>query len=261
MRVFNLIVKILESKNLVLYFSIISITLLVFGFVIWNVYLYTLGFIEDEIIKARFIITGFFFFFLTIILFSILKVLGKLLSYFFINIYCHANDFGLFFKKIGERMFKSLWLEFVFLFLIIWIIIYSVYIFPSIPLVIGGGQPRSLSFLVSDKGLGLLKSLEIKMGANAPNQTENICIAYEGSNKVIILREGRVLAINRDLIEGFGSLPGFKDVVLEPNCVAYARAWSRQGLSSQLKVFVTAIFNKTTNTLGIPIRVLLIEQN
>lgn len=248
MKIFDWLVQIFkDNKGLSL--SLIPIIFLVLGFFIWNIYLYTLGFVEDEIIRARFIITGLLFTVVTLLFLFILKILWKFLN----KIYCHAKDFGWVFIKIKEKTPQA-YFGGVTILLLVWLVFYSVYMFPSLPLVFGGGQPRALSLLAVNDNLKLLKSLEIIGGDNASNQTENVCVAYESNNRIIVLRRDRILAINRSVIEGFGSLPGLKDVFIEPTCVNYARDWSRRGFFSQLLVSGATIFNRVTNTLRIPVR-------
>src|SRR3989338_10502734 len=48
-------------RNTLQYLSVIGLVLFICGFWIWNIYLSALGFSEDEIVKTRFILTGFIF--------------------------------------------------------------------------------------------------------------------------------------------------------------------------------------------------------
>src|SRR3989338_6741110 len=49
-------------------------------FTIWNIYLFTFGFIEDEILRAKFILSGFFFLLASFIVFSYLNLIWSLIK-------------------------------------------------------------------------------------------------------------------------------------------------------------------------------------
>ncbi|MFA5841889.1 MAG: hypothetical protein WC835_02950 [Candidatus Paceibacterota bacterium] len=212
----NLKAKIVEYSpdqySIILVFPIV---LLIAGFFVWNIYLYTLGFTNDDILRSRFILTGLLFLFVS----------------FFV--------FRLILKKVRVSIAIPLFF--------IWMVFYSVFLFPILPLFLGGGQPISLSLVATPENMKTLKSLSIQGGDGAPNQTENLCIAHEGSSgAVYVLRSDRVFLIDRSLFNGFGSLPGAKSYIIEPACIAYALSWSAQGLVSSLALFLKGIVLSVT---------------
>jgi hypothetical protein len=203
---------------------IIPITLYIFGFLIWNTYLYSFGFSETEILKAQFITTGFAFFLFSFLLWLVIRV-------FIIFWLVLKRIIRLFLKSIDKFKITLPYDIKIFLSLCIvlfWMLFYVGYIFPILPQILGGGQPRSVS-LISESKMQVLNSLGIELGAGATHQTENLCIIHENERGIYVIREDRILMIERSLFQGFGSLGGERSVH-EQHCIQYAIYGCRKGI-------------------------------
>lgn len=233
------------------------------GFLVWNIYLYSLGFIENDLIRSRFLITGASFILISYLLYPILKLFLKL---FLISFRCLKEKITLFFSWIRNlpkeepnqkkaKTPKKKLTTYCFLFFF-WMLIYSVLIFPRLPLIIGGGQPRAISLIMNEENIKQLVSLQIKLTEGGPYQTENVCVAYESTENIIIMRNDRVLSFKKSLIEGFGSLPG-KRSEFEQTCVAYATTWSYRGLILGLLLPILSILNFFFNIIDINLHLAL----
>ncbi len=214
----------------------------VIGFIIWNIYLYSLGFVEDDLLRARFIFTGFFF-----------------LAWSAVIAIIPARRYGGFTKLIVHIIsHKISWA----IYLLLWLIFYSLIIFPMWPLGWGGGQPRALSIIGDKEYLDRLNTFGIVMAEGAEFQTANICVAYESSEMVVVLLENRVLRLNQSDIGGLAALPGAKETYMEPRCINLAHSWALTGFISSILLllrgllgliflFYSAIILPITQFLGI----------
>lgn len=196
----------------------LPIIFLVLGYIVWVPYLYLLGFSENEIIKPRFILTGINLLFFIFILYIV------------------------FFKRIINFFWKII-------FWIFFLLSYLIVIFPIMPLFIGGGLPRALSIIADNQIMVQLNSLGISKGAGAEFQTENLCIAYEGSDSYLILREDRVLKIDKIGI-GLASLPGRKEIEWEPSCSLLAQSWLWNGFTGNIKLASQLLINSILVIVG-----------
>lgn len=172
-------------KSISLFISLFSIVAYIAGFFIWNIYLNSFGFMEYDIIQTRFVLTG--------AVFLILFLLTLLVIDYFINI----------FKKIDIK--KHIF--YISLIVAIIIIVYANNIFPLIPSVWGGGKPWRLSIISTETEIDYLVNFGIKRGDGSRVQTENLCLAYENKDIVLILLDDRIIEIKKEFIKGFGSLP------------------------------------------------------
>jgi hypothetical protein len=123
--------------------------------------------------------------------------------------------------------------------LFIWLILYSVLLFPLLPGGIGGGQPMFLSLFINSDATKSLNSIEIHRGEGALFQTESVCVAYQDDNEVIILRKNRILSLNlkETGINGLISLPGYVNNIGEPQCQKLALDWALTGYQSLIQNF------------------------
>ena len=246
---------------------------LIFGFFIWNIYLFNFGFLEDELLKAKFILSGAIFLIVTFsaVVFLILIYTLCKISYKFLNWSREKlkNTKGvdkilLFLSKIptwhfvekakvlmGQFLKKEILYLAYILFFLLWLVFYTIYLFPIEPALIGGGQPRSISLLTTSQNMQVLNSLGIVKGEGADYQTENLCLVHENSHSIYILRNDRVLMLDRSLIHGLGSLPGKKSIY-EQDCIRLALSWSFQGYQVSKLLFVTSAKNLVRQLFGLP---------
>lgn len=214
----------------------IPVLFLVTGFLVWNIYLYNFGFVEDSLIRGKFILAGIVFYVITTLFFAFLMVIG--FSFALIVKLVFNLISGLFGQELKNKILNFLRELFDFetfgnitgacVLFFIWLIIYTVYIFPMIPGVFGGGQPRSVSLVATADTLSILTSLGIQRGEGATYQTANLCIVHENEQGIYVLLGDRVIMLKNSLFEGFSALPGIKSVY-EQNCILIAREWSIQG--------------------------------
>lgn len=230
----------------------IPVILFALGLFMWGIYLYTFGLHVNELLRSQFILTGLCFVLFTITIVGLLDTvveicnkLGRLLiriPYFitFIRLWAKMSP------SIVE--FKSVLYTVIF---IVWFLFYLFNIFPSLPLYLGGGQPRAVSLLVAKDNMAILNSLAISSGEGATFQTENLCVIYDDSQWIYIVRSDRIIALKQDLISGFSSLPG-PNAVMEQGCTLSALAWSHQGLSFSNLLFETNLENILRRIFGMP---------
>ncbi|MBI4119880.1 MAG: hypothetical protein HY454_00235 [Parcubacteria group bacterium] len=223
---------------------ILPVFTLIAGFLVWSIYLYSLGFIENDLLRTRFILTGILFIAMTYIVYSLVKVIFRLV------------------RKVAGRIISSFdsnnrkFLGY-FLLLLLWLVIYSVLLFPKLPLVIGGGQPKAIALVANKDNISLLQSIDFILADGATHQTENICVAYEGADNLIILRENRIVSLDKSIINGFVSLPG-KNAELEQGCIFLASQWSWKGFLSSIYLSISTIYNSFARLLNLPIAFLKI---
>lgn len=87
---------------------------------------------------------------------------------------------------------------------------------------LGGGNPRALSFIVSEEELIFWGSFGIEKGSGAKFQSENLCVVYENEDWIIFALEDRILQLKKDFIKGFGSIPSPEKKDYEnTNCRSY----------------------------------------
>jgi len=168
------------------------------GFLVWHIYLAGLGFDELGLIQTRFILSGF-------------------------TAWCVLLPFAIAIIWWVKRQFLrwSLCLMILGLFLVL----YPTQVFPRISQTVGGGTPRVISLIVTPDELERLSKFGIERGAGSETQTENLCVAYENTDTVIILRHDRVLAWGKNNIRGFGSLPGEETRGYRQYCKELATTW------------------------------------
>jgi hypothetical protein len=190
--------KFLAVFKIIYPFGILSF---VVGFLVWNVYLYYLGFSEYEIIQTRFIFTGVLPLILIIIIASL-------------------------FTKIPFLKKHIIVLSFIAGLVIIFL--YAQYLFFYIPSWMGGGQPRFLSIVADNQDINFLARFGIKKvepDEKQPVQTQNLCIAYENKSFVILLLKDRILQIDKNYFKGFGSIPNDQQDKMNQTCSELAKSY------------------------------------
>lgn len=90
---------------------------------------------------------------------------------------------------------------------------------------IGGGQPRVISVLGSEEQINYLGPLGISTGEGSSIQTENMCLAYENDDSIIILRKDRIVSLQKQYIKGFNSLSTTITFPLRKECSHLAKYW------------------------------------
>lgn len=205
------------EKNVGRWLSFLSFFSAIFyaiGFIIWNIFLFGLKFNEIELLQSRFIYSGFFFIlYLLIVLF--------LLRFFSI----HSNRFeieGCFIKRSLISLF-------------ILSILYSLFLFPYIPRILGGGRPLGMSIMPNGNTLTLddLDKIGILYETDSDGnksekimQTANVCVAYENSQIILVLLSNRVVQLNKSQLNGLSVLPGDERIrELEKNCGILVNWW------------------------------------
>lgn len=277
-KLFKKLIKLIEDYSPRKYSIVLALPVfgLIFGFFIWNIYLFNFGFLEEELLRAKFILSGAIFLIVTsiivvffILIYDAIIFLCKL-SWKFLNwsreklknakrvdkilLFLSKVPISYFCEKakilMGQFLKREIfYLAYVLLFLF-WLVFYTIYLFPIVPALVGGGQPRSISLLATSPNMQVLNSLGIVKGEGADYQTENLCVVHENSHSVYILRNDRVLMLDRSLIHGFGSLPGKKSIY-EQDCIQYARSWSLQGYQVSKLLFITSITNLVRQLFGL----------
>lgn len=217
---------------------ILPFFILTVGFLIWSIYLYSLGFIINDLIRTRFILTGILFVIITYVIYSLIKI-----------VYAKVGS------SIGGNNSKLLF--FVFL-SFSWLLIYSILLFPKLPLVIGGGQPKALALIMNTEGIKLLRSFNFDLPEGAEYQTGNICLAYEGIENLIILREDRVISLDKSLVKGFINLPGI-NATHEQVCISFASQWSWKGFWASVLLSIITTYNSVAIPLHLPLLSFLIS--
>lgn len=221
----------------------VPIVLLVVGYLIWNSYLYTFGFVEDQLLRGRFILTGAGFFLLTFWGLSVFTLAARSVEWLAKKV----SPVFRFLDKKGTFSRNRTFPSFVIFYAVaslslFWWTCYVIGIFPTMPMVLGGGQPRSLSLISSELDMALLNSIQISRADGAEYQTINLCVFHENSQAIYVIQDNRVLMLDRSLFSGHGSLPGVK-VLLEQSCIDSARGWVFTGLYSSVKLFWVSFKN------------------
>ncbi|HSR88933.1 MAG TPA: hypothetical protein VLK22_00845 [Candidatus Udaeobacter sp.] len=192
----------------------------IIGFLIWNFYLYGLGFKEDNIIQTRFVLSGVIFIILALLLFFIIELLYNL-SLIGINFFRRTK-----FKK--NKIIKSLTLNDIFtgiIILIVCIFLYVILIFPFIPSGLGGGAPRVIEVLTDKINMVDLTKLGIQPAESSEIQTQQLCVAYENDSTQVILLSDRILHLKKDKYYGSAYLPGVSQLVSNNYCKKNAKYW------------------------------------
>jgi hypothetical protein len=197
------IIKILGDFAKVVSFFVI--TALVVGFLIWNFYLVQLGFYEFNIIQARYIHTGILFLILVApVIFFIYIILKKI--------------------KVKNKKISSILLFYCLaIFSLFFLFVYSLFVFPRISQAWGGAQPRVLSIIASETDIEYLASFGIQ--PSSPVITQNLCVAYENQEFILILLGNRVLSVKKDYFKGFNSLPAKTRDQIADDCSKLAIGW------------------------------------
>ena len=234
----------------------IPIIFLIVGFFIWNIYLYSFGFVEDELLRAKFISAGFFFFIFSFALWVILYTFLDLVSFIFSSIQKLVRYFIKFVQyDVNSKISLPYGRILIFIILAMgWFIFYIFWIFPILPPAFGGGQPRSISLTANEKAMPILNSLEIKLAEGATYQTENLCIVHEDTQGIYVIRENRILMLNSSLFQGFGSLVGVR-AIHEQTCIKYAKQRSLEGVYFSYILFKTQVENLFGEVFGYPEKV------
>jgi hypothetical protein len=169
------------------------------GFIIWNIYLQSLGFYPD-LFQGRFILTGIIFILVTL---SFLGIVLLIKTIFERILPVRIRDYSFFeFKNDFSWAIRFGGLGII---IIIFTFIFSFFIFPTIPGYFGGAKPKLISLIGNEQDITYLKNFSIKNPSTV--QTELLCSAYDDSNYIIIILEDRILALKKDLYKGFVSLP------------------------------------------------------
>lgn len=198
-------------SDIVKVISFIAITALASGFLIWNFYLVRLGFYEFNLIQARYIHSG-----ITFLIISIIILIPYLLIVWVVKLLLTKIQFV-------KKYYLEITLYFGILLFSVWIITYTLLIFPFISQAWGGAQPRILSIIASEDDIRYLANFNIKTPSSVI--TENLCIAYENQDSIIILLENRVLSIKKENLKGFNSLPAKTRDERLIYCSRLARSW------------------------------------
>mgnify|MGYP001595164768 CR=1 FL=1 len=222
--------------------SLLGLVLYISGFLVWNFYLYTLGFIDDSFLQAKFILTGLTFCLTSFFLFCLVYLPGLLFRHIY-HQYRQTGFLSEYFSGSFEFYYKALLTGVGITCLLLWMIIYSSVIFPYIPQLLGGGQPRAISFIVEEKSAEILNSFGIVLGEGEKYQTPpTLCIVHENSGLVFVALEDRILALYKSLLTGYVSLPGPKQQN-EQKCIFIATEWSKKGLLFSLLLVETNFEN------------------
>jgi hypothetical protein len=79
---------------------------------------------------------------------------------------------------------------------------------------------------MTEEEIGYLQPFGINTVSGGPNQTQNLCVAYENKDKIIVLLVDRILELKKDYLKGFISLPSSTKTLAENNyCVKILRSW------------------------------------
>ena len=186
------------------------------GFVVWNIHLSRFGYFEYELLQSRFISTG--------ILFLLLPTIVYLFSFYKQN-----------FSK--KRMAASI------AFVVLYFIIFTYILFPSIPQYLGGGKPYLGSIVANAETVKQYQKMGLLKSEISDIETTRGCKIYENKNILIFgfikgafennkysVSADRVLIINRDKIDAVSVLP--QD---DPGLI-YQTASSTVTLSSQFEI-------------------------
>ncbi len=194
----KIIEKYLESitKSIAIFIAISY----AFGFLIWNIYLQSLGFYPD-LFQGRFILTGTVFILMTGSFLGIIFSTKILLEKIFKKV--HLKNYLFFEPKndlLGAIKFGTIGLVIVF-----YIFTFSFFIFPTIPGYFGGSKPRLISLIGNKQEISYLRDFNIGVASDV--QTGLLCSVYDDSNYIIIILLDRIISLKKDLYKGFVSLP------------------------------------------------------
>ncbi|MDQ5949217.1 MAG: hypothetical protein QG589_343 [Patescibacteria group bacterium] len=249
-RVFDIIpIKQVIEKYSPKHYSIIlavPVVLLGLGFIIWSFYLYSFGFTGNELFQGQYIITGLVFLLISLIITVLVIYVVNILEWIAKKIPCTFIS-----SSLERSIIQNIKIPFYIFVVLTWFIFYISQLFPFIPFIMGGGQPRAFSLITTSENMKILKSFNINLGDGATYQTENLCLIYQDSKQIYIAREERVLTIDQSLIQGFASLPG-PNSVLGQKCIDLASSWSQQGLYFGNLLLRTTMGNFFRKLIGKP---------
>lgn len=235
----------LGVSNYLAIISLLSLACYIFGFLIWNLFLYNLRFNEIGILQTRFIYTGFFFIFYIslffLICYLVIRSVGK---YFFVFSFNRVNFKNFFLSNfIGKTMIclVGAFLSFCVIFF------YTIFLFPQIPRSLGGGRPMVVSLLTNQDGnnlsMGHLKQFGVEAPSDSEYQTGYLCIAYENNDTILLLLKDRTLQIDRSKLNGVAFLPIVELQNLEKkSCVPGVGYWFLMSLGGENTRFTSKIF-------------------
>jgi hypothetical protein len=146
------------------------------GFVVWSIYLQSLGFLTKDLFQPVFIYSGLAF---AIVYTACAATWSKLL------------------KKPHPKAATICSLLLLFL--------YSLLLFPFIPGAFGGGAPRAFAIVGTPAQIEYLNNFAIKSAS--PIQTEQLCVAYEDEKQIVLVLNDRILSLNKEEYGDFVSLP------------------------------------------------------
>ncbi len=170
-----------------------------FGFLVWNIYLQSLGFYPN-LFQGRFILTGTLF---ILIALGILGCFASIKSLFeWICIKCGGKDIVIFKNKEYSFFFRS---YIVIVISIIYLFVFSFFMFSQMPGYLGGGKPRLVAIMGDSSEISYLSNFGT--GSSYEFQTNIICSPYEDSDQIIVVLSDRILSLNKDLYKGLVSLP------------------------------------------------------
>jgi hypothetical protein len=143
------------------------------GFLIWNIYLQALGFSPDDLFQGRFILTGVLFLHLSLALFFV----GEIIKYL-ITILFKSLNLGnkILFHGIGSQIHGFC----LGVIAVLWVLVFSIFIFPQFSPAIGGARPRFISLISSSEEISVLNTFGIQNPPGASFQTALVCYVYEG---------------------------------------------------------------------------------
>ncbi len=198
--------------NVAKIFSLVAAGALVAGFLIWNIYLVKLGFYEFSIIQARYIHTGVVFLVFLLTTLAALLIAISLL------------------KKISIIKKLLIFLDRLDLtssglaaFILLTLLAYTMLVFPRLSQALGGAQPRVLSIIASESDIDFLANFGIVKSSSVI--TENLCVAYENQESVVILLANRILGVKKENFKGFNSVPAETRDKMSKDCSNRAINW------------------------------------
>ena len=141
------------------------------GFIILNIYLAIFGIFEFNFLQTRFLSTGLFASLIAAPLFLVVYKVFSTLA-----------------KKYPS--IKGFFSIFMVYFSALFIVVYSILIFPTIPQFIGGASPVSASIIGSPDEVNFLKNFDLDLIPNAegllPVQTAPACILYQNDGNILL---------------------------------------------------------------------------
>ena len=198
--------------------SFLASTSYLLGFLIWSVYLARLKFVELDLLQGRYILTGSVFILCLVIASAFLVSIYVTLNLVFFPLIEKLKPTLTKFKVFLKDVFALLRKNFTYLhkfqysvilllIFFILLILYAQYLLPHIPVALGGAQPRAISLIAKKETLDFLQHLDIPTAKGSNEQTNNVCVVYEGPKYLIVIRENRVITLDKGLIIGYGALP------------------------------------------------------